>query len=543
MASTPFSDPSTAAYMQQPQQPAMDPSQQPPVQQPQPPQQQPLDPNTDPVLQAAAVHHSRLASALSAVGDILGGNKSLKLMKNPDGSVSIQQTDATPGEKWGRVAQAALSGAAKGFEVGQGPGGPAKAAAGGIQTGMAMPKQQQDQTLALADRMNDQNRSAQLFKANMALLNQKVIAGAWDQKQKEIAAANGEEDRAATIQDHMQKMNATKFHVADMEDTANAYNSNPELQQAHHDGRTVFFRTFDSKGNVNGGDIYVIPEDKMNKLNEKPFNRERLVWNGNKDEPPKMETFPIDARAMKVKDQMAAWQSDEDANQKTNTAYYAATGELATAKAAELKALGDAATARAANAATAEAAKGTWSLQEDSSGNTVLFNDKTHETQPAPPGLQKAGIYAKNQAAMEKEIGPGRDSTNFANNYLALKHFTGPQDEALMEKYFDLAKPSTGFRMSKPQQDMLKQSQDFYDSLKAKGQHLIKGTWFSDKQREQIVNAMNELYKAKEQGARTVYKMPGGAPTPTPASGGPPTPPAGATGFKWGDHPVVNPGG
>src|SRR5258707_3074294 len=64
---------------------------------------------------AAAVHHSRLASALNAVGDILGGNQTLRMIKNADGSVDLQQVDSTPGEKWGRIAKAALSGAATGF--------------------------------------------------------------------------------------------------------------------------------------------------------------------------------------------------------------------------------------------------------------------------------------------------------------------------------------------------------------------------------------------------------------------------------------------
>src|SRR3954462_13493729 len=55
---------------------------------------------------AAGVHHERLARMMNAVGDLMGGPKTMRLRENPDGTVDAIQVDSTPGEKWGRVAQA-----------------------------------------------------------------------------------------------------------------------------------------------------------------------------------------------------------------------------------------------------------------------------------------------------------------------------------------------------------------------------------------------------------------------------------------------------
>ena len=52
-----------------------------------------------------------------------------------------------------------------------------------------------------------------------------------------------------------------------------------------------------------------------------------------------------------------------------------------------------------------------------------------------------------------------------------------------MEKFFELAKPSSGFRMTQAQVDMLRHVQGWMGSAVAKLRHAITGTWFSDTQR------------------------------------------------------------
>lgn len=92
----------------------------------------------------------------------------------------------------------------------------------------------------------------------------------------------------------------------------------------------------------------------------------------------------------------------------------------------------------------------------------------------------------------------GKDALQYADDYMKLGAFTGPGDEALMEKFFELAKPSSGFRMTQAQIDMLKNAQGWMNSLEAKARHAITGTWFSDDQRAQIAGTMKMLADSRE---------------------------------------------
>jgi hypothetical protein len=80
---------------------------------------------------------------------------------------------------------------------------------------------------------------------------------------------------------------------------------------------------------------------------------------------------------------------------------------------------------------------------------------------------------------------------------MASGKYTGPGDEALMEKYFELAKPSTGFRMSQPQIDMLMRARSWMGSVEGIAYHAKSGQWFPPQQRQEIVDTMTNLGTAK----------------------------------------------
>jgi hypothetical protein len=108
-----------------------------------------------------------------------------------------------------------------------------------------------------------------------------------------------------------------------------------------------------------------------------------------------------------------------------------------------------------------------------------------------------AGASAKAQAGEEA----GKAAQQYADDYLKSGKFTGAGDEALMEKYFELAKPSSGFRMTQPQIEMMRHAQDLMNSIVAKGKHLFtpEAPYFSDTQRQQIVDTMKNLQKARDE--------------------------------------------
>jgi hypothetical protein len=117
-----------------------------------------------------------------------------------------------------------------------------------------------------------------------------------------------------------------------------------------------------------------------------------------------------------------------------------------------------------------------------------------------PEGTQTVGGEIKagagNQAA--------QDALSYAQDYLASGKFTGAGDEALMEKYFELAKPSSGFRMTQPQIEMLTKAQDVMNSVVAKGKHLFspESPYFSPTLRQQIVDTMTRIEETKGQGGK-----------------------------------------
>jgi hypothetical protein len=133
---------------------------------------------------------------------------------------------------------------------------------------------------------------------------------------------------------------------------------------------------------------------------------------------------------------------------------------------------------------------------EDEEGKlTKQYNPKTGEVRDAPSSMaqvHKPGTFAKKDAKLE----PMRAAQSFADDYLKSGQFDGPHDEALLEKYFELAKPSSGFRMTKPQMDMLLKSRGIIEGMKARGEHLVDGSYFDPEQRKQIVKTMRDLATA-----------------------------------------------
>lgn len=443
--------------------------------------------NGDPgaqMLQAAATSHARSASVLNAIGTIFGGDTTYHLQQNPDGSVDATPQESTPGEKWGRIAKAALLGAAKGFQVGQGPGGAARAASAGIQTGMALPQAQQDQTMAMADRMTDQNQKRLLQNANIAYLNTRNLESSWALGNNKKLAAEHDEDRDIQFQQTKKQLHLIDVGPADtVEDAAKLYNGNAAVQQAMTGKGGQLYIYHPSSGPPHA---YIIPADKLAELN------------------------PNDHIGMR-------YSVDPDTNKVLSQKYTITGGtesgyDAATRQGLETKQLFDAintsagATEKEAQAQKARAeanappkTEGTLELREDAQGNPIYFNNKTGEITPATGDIFAPGSLQKRQDAQEKLLGSARDSYNFARDYVAAKNHTASGDEAMMEKFFDLAKPSTGFRMTQPQQNMLLQGQSLWNQARASITHKLTpdAPYFSPQQRQQIMETMDNLAASK----------------------------------------------
>lgn len=145
---------------------------------------------------------------------------------------------------------------------------------------------------------------------------------------------------------------------------------------------------------------------------------------------------------------------------------------------------------------------GTWTLQEGPDGKPLLFNSKTGATRPAPEGLNPRGTAAKDQ--------PVKDALAYAENYMKRGKFTGPGDLALMDQFYQAAKPK---RMNEKQNQLLLDSQSLIESAKQGIERKFSpnAPYFDDTQRQNIVDTMRDL--AASQGAHAGQQPPGGGAT------------------------------
>lgn len=138
--------------------------------------------------------------------------------------------------------------------------------------------------------------------------------------------------------------------------------------------------------------------------------------------------------------------------------------------------------------------KNLWSVpQPDGSHKVVSL--KAGDT--IPEGAVSLSGQSSANAKEGANDKPTQDALTFANDYLQSGAFTGPSDEALQDQFFQMAKPSTGFRMNQAQINQLHEMASWMDSFRGKLYHATNGVWFAPEQRRQIVQTMNDLAKSK----------------------------------------------
>lgn len=124
-----------------------------------------------------------------------------------------------------------------------------------------------------------------------------------------------------------------------------------------------------------------------------------------------------------------------------------------------------------------------------------------------PNGAQTPQQVGASSAKNAQEVKDLKADQEFVNDYLSNQSHTGPGDEALLERFFNVTKPSTGFRMNQAQIALLTRLRSFSSSVKAFMAHQTGGTLFDDKQRREIVDTINQITNSKIGGGD---QLPGG---------------------------------
>lgn len=114
-----------------------------------------------------------------------------------------------------------------------------------------------------------------------------------------------------------------------------------------------------------------------------------------------------------------------------------------------------------------------------------------------PPGATTPQQQGQNTAKKQKENEEMTADKDFVNGYIQRGVYTGPDDEALLERFFNATKPSTGFRMNQSQIALLTNLRSLSSKIKAGAAHLTGGTLFDDKQRKEIANTINTIIDSK----------------------------------------------
>jgi hypothetical protein len=320
---------------------------------------------------AGAHHQNWLAHVMDTVGNILGGDTTLHVTKKADGSVEVTHDPSMEGEKWGRVAAAALGGASRGLAVGQGPGGPARAAAAGIQSGLQQPAQQLEQ----ANQEATAEQERMMRGANIARLNQEVVRGAWDNAH---LSRNDLQQQADYALDHKTKLDnmgaiPVAMNVTDHDKLTSFGVSDPQSVGAHMgQNGELLFNEPDGKNGVN---FYRIPADvaKQRTTEDDHWTETKLDPNDQTKtiEVPHVSKAGSETNEHQLMRQMAQSGLDDKVKKQAFDAKIAQQNEKDRAQAEKDRAAyqrGSIAARREATAATAESRKETIQLRKDLSG-------------------------------------------------------------------------------------------------------------------------------------------------------------------------------
>jgi hypothetical protein len=120
---------------------------------------------------------SGLGGIVDEFRDAVAGKTASETYIDPNtGEKYIQHPNLTGKQQWARIGADALRGAAAGLANGQGPGGPERAAAAGIQTGMDSKQKQFDQQDEAAQQDYTRQRQAKLDRANDQINTAKLVS-------------------------------------------------------------------------------------------------------------------------------------------------------------------------------------------------------------------------------------------------------------------------------------------------------------------------------------------------------------------------------
>lgn len=181
-----------------------------------------------------------LAGIIDSFRDAIGGNTRQQVATDAQGNKYIQTSNATSGQKWARVIDDAVHGAAAGWSAGRGAGHGGDALLAGVNSAdkLNQQRQQQDQS------QNAEVRQAKLDQFNDTMQKQQILKNQFDLTHMQQQATQGD-------------IGFEKDRIAEEEGLKSAYlgtysgiDTLPEIQKAHPEILKDFY---------NKKDVQIIP--------------------------------------------------------------------------------------------------------------------------------------------------------------------------------------------------------------------------------------------------------------------------------------------
>lgn len=235
-----------------------------------------LQPPTTPTSQDVHQHMSWIGRTLDKVATALGGGETLKVTKLPDGTTTMEKVPSTEGEKWGRIAAAALVGAGAGLQNSQGPNALSRAAGAGMQAGAQIPQQAREMKQQEVDSANKE----MLFKANRLKLQQDTIRQTLENQRLGIQMDQDEVDRTDALN---KELAASPWHddlglFPDMDSAIKAANADPNLVKDHVQAKHRYVPEYNKDRTVKGFHAYNEDPAYKDQLNTTPRIRHKIKY-------------------------------------------------------------------------------------------------------------------------------------------------------------------------------------------------------------------------------------------------------------------------
>jgi hypothetical protein len=217
------------------------------------PPKAPVGPQPEPTV-VHPVRRGGLAGIVDEFRDAVAGKTGSEVYTDDDGNKYIRHPQLSHGQQWFRIAADAIRGAAAGAEVGQGPGGPWRAANAGVRSADEVAKEKRQQN----KEMSDEVKQANLEHFNAVKLKHDAAAQEFQLQRLKINATQQDIEFAQKQIDREHALGSADLGIyKDEADLARVKDAHPEFWKDVYKNNIVAVPELNEKGERHGIHVFL----------------------------------------------------------------------------------------------------------------------------------------------------------------------------------------------------------------------------------------------------------------------------------------------